>query len=71
MTLHSAFHYFALQETLDDEAAETTDDALSLPLIARLNEAKSGRVMEVFGSQPSAQVYTANFLSAGELVQDA
>ncbi|CAN0035251.1 unnamed protein product, partial [Hapterophycus canaliculatus] len=49
--------------TSDDGRAE---DALPLPLIARLSEAESGRVMEVFGSQPSAQVYTANYLSVGE-----
>lgn len=41
-------------------------DPANLPLIARLSEAESGRVMEVFGSQPSAQVYTANYLSTGE-----
>ncbi|CAM9615291.1 unnamed protein product [Ectocarpus fasciculatus] len=39
------------------------EDVEGLPLIARLSEAASGRVMEVFGSQPSAQVYTANYLS--------
>lgn len=38
-----------------------------LALIARLSEAESGRTMEVFGSQPSVQVYTANYLSVGEL----
>ncbi len=37
-----------------------------LALIARLSEAESGRTMEVFGSQPSVQVYTANYLSVGE-----
>jgi len=37
-----------------------------LALIARLSEAESGRTMEVFGSQPSVQVYTANYLYVGE-----
>ncbi|CAM9452217.1 unnamed protein product [Scytosiphon promiscuus] len=51
------------EATSDDEAAEGAEGPFSLPLIARLSEAESGRVMEVFGSQPSAQVYTANYLS--------
>lgn len=58
--------FFALQATSDSDAGETAEGDFSLPLIARLSEAESGRVMEVFGSQPSAQVYTANYLSAGE-----
>lgn len=48
-------------------SADGADATLSaLPLMARLHEAESGRVMEVFGSQPAAQVYTSNFLSNGE-----
>lgn len=49
-------------------AAKNGEDPDTLPLIARLREAESGRVMEVFGSQPSVQVYTANYLSVGELL---
>eukprot|EP00904_Undaria_pinnatifida_P013483 jgi/Undpi1/9265/HiC_scaffold_26.g11723.m1 len=45
------------------ESADDGADAGDLPLIARLHEAESGRAMEVFGSQPAAQVYTSNFLS--------
>lgn len=37
-----------------------------MALIARLRDRQSGRVLEVHGSQPSLQVYTANFLSTGE-----
>ena len=44
-----------------------TGEQLELPLIARLHEPQSGRVMEVSGSQPGVQVYTANYLSEGEL----
>ncbi|CAM9487291.1 unnamed protein product [Ectocarpus sp. 6 AP-2014] len=39
------------------------EGAEGLPLIGRLSEAESGRVMELFGSQPCAQVYTSNYLS--------
>ena len=42
-------------------------DLANPPLIARLSEAESGRVMEVFGSQPAAQLYSANYLSTGEI----
>ncbi|CAM9730604.1 unnamed protein product [Discosporangium mesarthrocarpum] len=35
----------------------------ALPLMARLVDPESGRVMEVAGSQPGLQVYSANFLS--------
>ncbi|CAM9892873.1 unnamed protein product [Ectocarpus sp. 4 AP-2014] len=55
--------------TSDGGRAATTsggkdgEDGERLPLIGRLSEAESGRVMEVFGSQPCAQVYTSNYLS--------
>ena len=47
--------------------SEDSADGSALPLIARLCDAESGRIMEVFGSQPAAQVYTSNFLSDGEV----
>eukprot|EP00903_Cladosiphon_okamuranus_P010539 g9969.t1 len=47
----------------DEGLAESGQDFANLPLVARLSEADSGRVMELFASQPSAQVYTANYLS--------
>lgn len=51
------------QASLGDKGGRGVGD--DLPLLARLHEAESGRVMEVFGSQPSVQVYTANYLSEG------
>ncbi|CAM9407388.1 unnamed protein product [Ascophyllum nodosum] len=45
------------------KAKGNTGEQLELPLIARLHEPQSGRVMEVSGSQPGVQVYTANYLS--------
>lgn len=51
------------QSSLEDKGGGAVSDGL--PLMARLHEAESGRVMEVFGSQPSVQVYTANYLSEG------
>jgi aldose 1-epimerase len=44
-------HNFVLKTSSDD-----------LPLIARLREPSSGRVMTVHTSQPGVQVYTGNFL---------
>jgi len=45
---------------------EKSGAADSLPLAARVYEAKSGRVMEVFTDQPGVQLYTGNFLDGSK-----
>lgn len=47
-------------------AASTTDDgvAANARFFASLMDPASGRAMDVFGTQPGVQVYTANWLNA-------
>ncbi|CAN0525712.1 unnamed protein product, partial [Ectocarpus sp. 8 AP-2014] len=40
---------------VDNCLVRDAEGAEDLPLVGRLSEAESGRVMEVFGSQPCAQ----------------
>lgn len=40
-------------------------DGASLSLAARVEEPQSGRVMEVYTTEPAIQLYTANFLDGG------
>ena len=61
MELHISVLIF--RSSLKTQAAEKNEE---LPLVARLHEPQTGRVMEVSASQPGVQVYTANFLSDGE-----
>ncbi|MFH1920461.1 MAG: aldose epimerase family protein [Planctomycetota bacterium] len=51
-------HCYVLNKTEGDE----------LTLAARVVEPKSGRVMEVYTTQPGVQLYTANFLSGSPTV---
>ena len=41
-------------------------DAMRLPLAARVRDPQSGRVMEVYTTQPGVQLYTSNYLSGHE-----
>ncbi len=43
-----------------------TIDKQSLQKVARLHETESGRVMEIFSTEPGVQFYTGNFLNGSE-----